>query len=367
MGRRSSVTIRLKNGSGSITLNYLSEEKDRYGNVRLYFRKGGKRVRLRSEVGTQAFLDEHRALLAGVVPQQGVAGVITQSTDSFAWLLQRYYRSPEFKTELGPRTQYVRRGLLDAISLKHGEKPFAKIEPRHVRMIRDEKADAPGTANGRVKALRQLFEWAKGAGRLEKNPAKDVPYIKTGGEGFHAWSPEEVRQFEEHFAVGSMARLAFDLLLYTGVRRSDAVRLGPAMETGKGTIRFVVTKGQRAARRELELPLLPTLRRSIDATPAGKETYIVSSRGQPFTVESFGNWFRKRCNEAGLPHCAAHGLRKAGATLAAERGATAHQLKAIFGWASIKDAEHYTKRANQVTLARDAMRLLEREEEPPDI
>ena len=44
------------------------------------------------------------------------------------------------------------------------------------------------------------------------------------------------------------------------------------------------------------------------------------------------------CDQAGLKLCTAHGLRKAGATIAANNGATAHQLMAIFGWATLRMA-----------------------------
>ena len=73
----------------------------------------------------------------------------------------------------------------------------------------------------------------------------------------------------------------------------------------------------------------------------------------------FGNWFRWRCNEAGLPHCSAHGLRKCGATIAANNGATEHQLMAIYGWENPKQAAHYTRKANRKKLAADAMHLVD--------
>jgi len=50
-------------------------------------------------------------------------------------------------------------------------------------------------------------------------------------------------------------------------------------------------------------------------------------------VKGFGTWFGNHvCGGAALPHCSAHGGRKAGGTLAAENGATERQLMAIFGW-----------------------------------
>jgi integrase len=160
--------------------------------------------------------------------------------------------------------------------------------------------------------------------------------------------------------------LALALLLYTGVRRSDVVKLGRQMERD-GALHFVETKGadSRAlgrkkwtAPKRRVLPILPALREVIDATPSGTLTYLVTHFGQPFTAAGFGNKFRTWCNAAGLPHCSAHGLRKAGATIAAENGATAHQLMALFGWTTIKQAEGYTRRANRERLVSEAMHLL---------
>ncbi len=46
---------------------------------------------------------------------------------------------------------------------------------------------------------------------------------------------------------------------------------------------------------------------------------------------------------------------------AAENGATAHQLMAMFGWDSIRQAQHYTRKASQEKLGGRAMHLLTRE------
>ena len=72
----------------------------------------------------------------------------------------------------------------------------------------------------------------------------------------------------------------------------------------------------------LELPILPALQSVIDATAHGQLAFLTTEYGKPFTSNGFGNWFRNRCDEAGLPNCSAHGLRKASATLAAMNGAT---------------------------------------------
>jgi integrase len=63
----------------------------------------------------------------------------------------------------------------------------------------------------------------------------------------------------------------------------------------------------------LSLPIRPELKTILDATPSGQMTFLVTAFGRSFTANGFGNWFREKCDEAGLSHCTAHGLRKAAA------------------------------------------------------
>src|SRR5947209_18185433 len=56
----------------------------------------------------------------------------------------------------------------------------------------------------------------------------------------------------------------------------------------------------------------------------------------------------------------AHGVRKIGATRAAENGATVAELEAIFGWQGGGMASLYTKAANRARLAKAAINKLER-------
>ena len=50
--------------------------------------------------------------------------------------------------------------------------------------------------------------------------------LRYATDGFHTWTPDEVKQFEAHHKIGTKARLALALMLYLGVRRGDAVTLG---------------------------------------------------------------------------------------------------------------------------------------------
>lgn len=352
-----------------LNIRYLVEDMDRHGNVRLYLRiPGRKKVRIREAPGTPEFWQAYNEAVesAAKIETSDPPSERSAPPGTLLWLIRRYVETSSDFRRLGPRTQHIRRGILEAIALErfgsepiHGHKPHAKMQPTHVRRIRDEKAEFPEAANARVKALRQLFKWAADPTvRLaESNPAKDVPYFRTGDEGFHTWTIAEVQQFEATHAIGTTARLALALLLYTGVRRSDLVKLGPQMERN-GWLSWTETKGRSRTFKARELPILPELRRIIDASPSGQLVYLVTARGRPFSPAGFGNRFRKWCNAAGLPHCSAHGLRKAGATIAADNGATEHELMAIYGWESPKQAAHYTRKANRKRLARGAMHRL---------
>jgi integrase len=147
-------------------------------------------------------------------------------------------------------------------------------------------------------------------------------------------------------------------LLFLGVRRSDVVLLGPSQVRDE-VISFVPRKTSYKRKTPSHKPILPILRRIIDASPTGDKTFLVTSYGQPFTAAGFGMRMRQWCDDAGLQQCSAHGLRKAGATMAAENGATTHQLMAIYDWATPAQAEVYTRTADRKRLAQSAMHLLE--------
>jgi integrase len=344
-------------------LRYLYEDRDRHGNIRLYARRNGRKIRIRERWGTPEFLDAYRnALEQTELPKFNPArfGAAAQR-GSLRWLVEQYYGSAEFK-QLDARTQHVRRGILNRLCDKHGSKPYAQMEPRHVRKLRDDKADLPEAANALLKAVRQVFSWSVEAGYCGRNAAAGVPYIRTNTEGWHAWTREEVQQYLRHHGKQSRAGRALTFILFTGAARSDVVKLG-RQHCRNG---HIVYKREKTGV-EVDIPILPDLQLAIDSTPKGQLTFIVTQFGKPFTADGFGNRMRDWCDQAGLPHCSAHGLRKAGATIAADNGATTHQLMAIFGWKTVKQAELYTRSANRKHLAGNAMHFIALEQNENEI
>lgn len=64
---------------------------------------------------------------------------------------------------------------------------------------------------------------------------------------------------------------------------------------------------------------------AIRATAHGLRTFLVTAYGELFTDGGFGNRMRDWCDQAELPQCTAHGLKKAAATICAELGAADHR------------------------------------------
>lgn len=345
-----------------------SEYRNRHGKFVIYYRaKGRRKIRLRSTPWTPEFMAEYEAAKGIVAPTQGVLARPTQP-NTWSWLCLRYFAEcTEYKL-LDARTRHVRRQILESTfdetirpdsDKRFADMPLARMDGRAIEVLRDRKFATPEAANARLKAIRQVFRWGAAKGYAPSNPTREISYFKSASEGFHTWTLEEVQQFEERHPIGTKARLAFALLLYTGQRRSDVIRFGK-QHAKRGVLTFTQHKGRNHKPHTLTLPILPALQKVIDATPCGDLTFLVNDFGRAFTDAGFGNKFRDWCDQANLPQCTAHGLRKAGATIAANNGATARQLMAIFGWDTIKQAEHYTRKADQKQLAEAAMHLLEK-------
>jgi len=347
--------FRLRDGTGEISLKYTIRDTDRHGNVRVYFRRpGGPKIRLLEKPGTDAFLLEYRSAATGGKPKP--KGVTSKEpiADTLSWLFLRYLESAEFKG-LHASTRQVRRLLLEHIAAADGNKPFRLLETKHVRRMRDLKAAQPEAANARVRALRAVFGWATlpGVELATTNPAKDVPYIERKGEGFHSWTDREIDQFVARHPIGTSARLAMSLLLYTGQRRSDVVLFGPR-HVHDGWLHFTQQKNKDRKPIYLEIPIQPELQAVLDASKLGAQTFLVNKFGKSFSPEGFSNWFRMHCVEAGLQGCTAHGLRKAAARRMAEDDRSGHQIMAITGHTTLKEVDRYTRAANQRKLAGQA-------------
>lgn len=343
----------------ALRLKYLIEDVDRHGNIRIYVRlPGWPKVRIRGLPGSAEFMAAYQDAVCGQAPNAAPASPkrLPARYGTFRWLCSDYYQSGEFKI-LDSRTQRIRRNTLEKICEVHGDKLVSAVEVRHLQRIQDERAPKIEAANSVVKILRQVFARAVVIGLIKHNPAREVKYLHNGSTGFHTWTMQEIATFQAHHPIGSKARLAMTLLLYTGQRRSDVVTFG-RQHIREGHLHFTQVKNRSRYPVELKIPVAPELRKVLDGTKNDHLQFLVTEWGKPFSSNGFGNKFRKWCDEAGLGHCSAHGLRKACATILAEMGCSEKEIMAITGHRSAKQVSVYTRDASQGVLAKSAMRRL---------
>ena len=313
----------------------------------------GRGLRIKAKYGSEAFWAEYRAAFEGSpLPSR------TAKAHTLAWAIERY-RNNSAWAAMSTATRKQRENIFRAVIKTGGTSLLRDITEEAIRAGRERRAATPHSANNFLKTMRGFFAWAVEGKLVTVDPTKGVKMLAgpNDADGFHTWSQEELDRYEARWPLGTRERLAFDLLLYTGLRRSDAVRVG-LQHVRDGVITIRTEKHQKGKPGEqVTIPILEPLAASIAATKTGDLTYLVTQAGRPWVKESFGTWFREACRKARCPG-SAHGLRKAGATRAAERGASERQLMAIFGWSTGKMAQHYTRSADRTRLAHDAAQLL---------
>ena len=317
--------------------------------TRYYVRLPGRpKVRLHGVPGSEEFMSAYRAAVAGDRQASERPKPTALRERSLGRAIASYYTSTSYQ-RLGESRKRSRRLILNKIAETSGNESVTDITKAHIQKAMDRRAKTPAAANEFLKSMRAVLDYLVGIEELRENVAKLVPYNSIKTDGFHIWSIGEVGQFVEHHGLGSQAALALALLLFTGQRRGDVIRMGPQHVRDDS---LVLRQGKTG--RDLAIPVLPALRDVINATKIGHLTYLTTAFGKPFSDAGFGNRFRDWCDAAGLDHCSAHGLRKAGATIAADLGASDEQLMALFGWRSRRQVSTYTRGADQKKNAIEA-------------
>lgn len=332
---------------------YLHRYVTRHGKVTWYVRLPGcKRVRIRAEYGTPGFDEAYRCAANGEeMPTKPRA-----ATGSLQWLWERYRETDAWK-HLSRATRRQRENIMVHVLKSIGVDPADSLTKKEIAASRDRRSGTPSQARNFLDCMRGLYGWAVEAEHVTTNPAIGVKNpAKASGEGFPVWTEEEVDQYHERWPLGTRQRVWIDVLLYTGLRRGDAVKLGwQHVRNGVATIR--TEKSQRDI--AVTIPILPALSATLLVGPCGDKTFIAGESGKPLTKESFGNMFREACRAAKIEK-SAHGIRKATATRAANNGATDSEMKAVFGWVSSAMPQLYTRSADRAGLAKRAMSKLER-------
>lgn len=325
---------------------HCSWHKNRHGTVYIRFRRRDFSCYFKSKLGTPEFELEYINALNHVRPPVGSSRAVS---GSFKSLVIRYYAASEYKN-LAESTKVNYRSILNRFVEKHGDEKVLDLERHHVKAIIGNMSDRPQAANKLLKLLRFILNFALDIGMIDANPAHNIKGYSAKTAGFHTWTEDEIEQYRSHHPKGTKARLALALLLYTAQRRGDVVLMG-RQHIQDGRMRLTQSKTGVF----VDIPLHPELIAELAVAKTNNLTFLMTSLDKPFTVNGFGAWFRKMCDEAGLNHCTAHGLRKAASRRMAESGKTPNQISAVTGHTTLAEVERYTRKADRAGLANDAL------------
>ena len=331
----------------NLKLKHVTMRRNGDGTYRYYFRRRGYPLApLPRDPLSPEFMDAYRQMLNWVRPL-GKSG-----EGSFGWLCDQYMDSAEFKGK-SDATKTARRrvilGMMREPLVKGFPETFAmeeaaKIDQRHVSVLRDRKAENPNAANERLKILSQVFKLAIARGWRKDNPVRDVPRLSTPKGGHETATDSDIEKYEAFHTSGA-AKRAMVLLKAFGMRVSDLRILGP-QHVRNGLLIFDTVK--TGARCELEI----TAEAAKEIAGCRDLVFMLTESGKPFASDKalsqrVAKWFR----QAGVEGVTAHGVRKWCATRAADNGATEYEMMAYFGWKDPKEARPYVQTASRRRLA----------------
>ncbi|WP_343343372.1 tyrosine-type recombinase/integrase [Sphingomicrobium sp. XHP0239] len=322
---------------------------DRHGKVRYRFRRKGYPAHyFKAPFGTKAFEREYAACLEQETLQVGVGRIKPGSVSD---AIARYYSDTAFQ-DLRPATQGVYRGVLERFRARFGDDAIRVFDAQRIQRVMNGMRHKPHAAARLRKLLTQLFIIARRERLVPGtfDPVKDTRAPKTDSEGYHRWTEAELTQFENKHPVGTKSRLAFALLLY-GAQRSGDVRFLSRKGIADGRIRLRQSKTANA----VDVPIVKPLREALDAGPLGETLVLENKGGGAFTAKGFYNLVKRACIAADLPHCSAHGLRKAAARRLRMAGCSDEEGMAITGHKTVREYRRYAGDDGNAERADSAM------------
>jgi len=335
---------------------------DRHGKMRYRFRrKGWKSQYLPGQLGDAEF---HRAyakiLESGEIPAAPIAAPVRAKPRSLDDLFAKFKKTIRWQKK-GARTQLVQGRILqrfmdreDKKGRRYGSRPAADVTVGWLENILSQMHETPAAANVLRKVLAGLMDQAVRMEWRSDNPVRLTDTFEEG-PGFHDWTDEEIAQYRAYHKVGTMARLTLELALNTAARRCNVNKIErDHIKAGRITVAHAKNNNETSVR------MLATTKAALDALPAAPIKYLITTQfGKPFSDAGLGNRVRKWCDDAGLPQCSLHGLRKAMSRHLAESGATDAEGQAVTGHKKAETFAYYRSKANRTALADKAMSNLE--------
>src|SRR5262252_520257 len=337
-----------------------------------YFRPtNGKRVRLPGAESSPEYLAAYEHALAGLSetrpaptaePQQAqpVDASVSFIPGSLGWVIDRYEASDALRSKAtGTKRAYdvslrtlraspIARALVRDVNRQHVNHHCSQIDERY------------GKSRGDHQAMIISILWDYAANNLAQCRLDDRTNPTRGRKRVYepkardAWTPNVCKRFLD--GASPELKLAFALLLYTGQRRGDVIRMRWSDFDGK----FIIVQAQEKTGEHVPIRVHRELAAILANTERRGETILTTKRGNRFDKTALTKAIKKRLREIGEPNLVLHGLRKSAGVRLAEAGASVQQVMSVLGHRTPKMALYYCAQANKRTLSDEAMKLWER-------
>jgi integrase len=339
----------------TLRLRYVHAFVDKTGRVRCYFRHQGKRWPLPGEPGSTEFTARYDELRRDCIKPEPGRGNVAFGPNTLGSVIEKFLASDDF-TSKAHHTRRQYRRLLDRIKELCGRALITDLREEHVREIRSRFLPATFTADSTVMLLSTLWLFAKEhlAMRLGPNPTTDIRKLHRQAWEHEPWPEAVIKKFEAEARPKPNASLALLLLLYTGQRAGDVAAMKWERYDGKG-----IEVRQQKTDELLWIPCHSKLKDALDRAERKSEFILTTQLGSGYSAGAFCNMIAEATAQIGAKQYTAHGLRKNAAIALAEADCTVHQIMAITGHKTLKQAMHYTKGVAQKRLAQEAISKLE--------
>jgi integrase/recombinase XerD len=363
-----------------IKLDYINSFYDSRGRLRHQFRrKGYKRTTIKGRPGSPEFMETYHALLektGGAAPSEiGASRTKAGTVNALAVAL---YKHDVFTKGLAKETRDSWRRIIDRFrefktpsGRVYGENKIATIQKKSfIAFLEGKTANAQKNS---LKAIRLFIRFAISQGELAHDPTEEIGVLRADGpksKGHMTWLEPQVAQYRERHKLGTVARLALELLLNIAARRHDAHMIGQ-QHIRDGKLSWRPHKTLRTTGKLLTIRIMPELQAALDAMPKearaeGVLMFLVNDYGRPFASSAaFGNKFADWCVAAGLKpvlcddgrtrNYRAHGLRKAALRTLAHAGCTGVELMSVSGHSSLDQVQEYLDEVDQERAAEAGM------------
>jgi integrase len=295
----------------------------------------GERIKLPSDPHSPDFWTALRQA-------QGVTGPV--ATDNIDALIDAFIAGwPTLPEKLAEGTQQLYRRNLKRARELWGRLPAKGLRPLHIRAVMQQLAETPGAANNFLSTMRSLSAWGRVNDKIDAPLCDGIKPFKMEG-GHRPWTDEQIEAAQEHLT--GVIRRGVILLLNTGQRGSDMVRLGPTMVDDGGF--DLGWRGQIKTGERPWCPILPELAAEMATWERQPGPYLRTENGKPFTRKYFAEQFMWQKQELAakgisvLDGTTLHGLRATAVVRLKRAGLSDSMISDVVGM-SVEMIARYTR------------------------